>query len=99
MRHVRGSLCPFLIIEARRDNLLVDALNQLWRRARSELLRPLKVKLGRDEGEEGIDHGGVQLEFFRLAIGEIMEPDYGNDSRILQHLPWLTCANARDVRC
>ncbi|KAL8940571.1 MAG: hypothetical protein Q9211_002219 [Gyalolechia sp. 1 TL-2023] len=33
--------------------------------------------MGMDEGEEGVDHGGVQQEFFRIAISEVMNPDYG----------------------
>lgn len=40
-------------------------------------MRPLKVQLGLNEGEEGIDHGGVQQEFFRVAIAEALNPDYG----------------------
>jgi len=66
-----------LVLEVRRDNVLRDALNQLWRRERRELMRPLKVRMGMDEGEEGVDHGGVQQEFFRMAIGEALNPDYG----------------------
>ncbi|KAL8940764.1 MAG: hypothetical protein Q9216_002644 [Gyalolechia sp. 2 TL-2023] len=33
--------------------------------------------MGMDEGEEGVDHGGVQQEFFRIAISKVMNPDYG----------------------
>ena len=66
-----------LVLEIRRDNILTDALNQLWRREKRELLRPLKVRMGMDEGEEGVDLGGVQQEFFRIAIGEALNPDYG----------------------
>ena len=67
----------FLVLEIRRDNVLVDALNQVWRRQRRELMRPLRVRMGMDEGEEGIDHGGVQQEFFRVAVAEALAPDYG----------------------
>ena len=66
-----------LVLEIRRDNILTDALNQLWRREKRELLRPLKIRMGMDEGEEGVDLGGVQQEFFRIAIGEALNPDYG----------------------
>jgi hypothetical protein len=41
------------------------------------LSRPLKIHLGEDNGEEGFDSGGVQQEFFRLAIVEALNPDYG----------------------
>jgi hypothetical protein len=30
-----------------------------------------------DEGEVGVDHGGVQLEFFRMAMEEALNPDHG----------------------
>ena len=74
---LKTAMATNLVIEVRRDNVLRDALNQLWRRERRELLRPLKVRMGMDEGEEGVDHGGVQQEFFRMAIGEALNPDYG----------------------
>ncbi|KAI9709409.1 MAG: hypothetical protein M1812_007686 [Candelaria pacifica] len=67
----------FLLLKIRRSHVLEDALNQLWRREKRELMRPLKVQMGMDEGEEGLDIGGVQQEFFRAAIGEASNPDYG----------------------
>jgi len=67
----------YLVIEVRRDNVLTDAMDQLWRRQHRELMRPLKVRMGAEEGEEGVDHGGVQQEFFRVIIAEVMNPDYG----------------------
>ena len=71
------STTSFLVLEIRRDNILGDALNQLWRRQKRELTRPLKVRMGMDEGEEGFDLGGVQQEFFRLAIAEALDPLHG----------------------
>jgi hypothetical protein len=67
----------FLVLNIRREDVLVDAFNLLWRREERELLRPLKIRLGEDSGEEGFDSGGVQQEFFRLAIAEALDPDYG----------------------
>lgn len=64
----------YLVIEVRREQVLTDAMNQLWRRQKRELMRPLKVRI---VGEEGVDHGGVQQEFFRIAIAEAMDPAYG----------------------
>ena len=29
------------------------------------------------DGEEGVDEGGVQKEFFQLVIAELFKPDYG----------------------
>ena len=67
----------FFVLEISRENILTDALDQLWRRQRREIMKPLKVRLGAHEGEEGVDHGGVQQEFFRLAIAEAFRPEYG----------------------
>lgn len=67
----------YLVLEIRRGEVLTDALNQLWRRERRELMRPLKVRMGMEEGEEGVDHGGVQQEFFRVALSEALGSDYG----------------------
>ena len=67
----------YLVLEIRRERILEDALDQLWRRQKRELHRPLKIRMGIDEGEEGVDLGGVQQEFFRLALGQALDPDYG----------------------
>ncbi|KAH8205410.1 hypothetical protein TruAng_000489 [Truncatella angustata] len=67
----------FLILDIGRKTVIRDAFDQLWRRQERELLRPLKIHLGEDSGEEGFDSGGVQQEFFRLAIAEALNPDYG----------------------
>jgi hypothetical protein len=67
----------FIVLEIRRDNVLLDTFNSIWRRETRELMRPLKIRLGEEGGEEGLDSGGVQQEFFRLAIAEALNPDYG----------------------
>jgi len=67
----------YLVLEIRRSHVLTDAFNAIWRREERELMRPLKVRIGEDAGEEGVDSGGVQQEFFRLAIAEALNPDYG----------------------
>ena len=77
---LRTAMTNYLVLEIRRDNVLTGALNQLWRRERRELMRPLKVRMGMDEGEEGVDHGGVQQEFFRIAMSEALKPEYGKQS-------------------
>ncbi|KAI3329959.1 hypothetical protein F4824DRAFT_353567 [Ustulina deusta] len=74
---LRTPASKFLILNIRRDDILTDAFDQLWRREERELMRPLKIHLGEDNGEEGYDYGGVQQEFFRLAIAEALRPDYG----------------------
>ncbi|KAM0331428.1 hypothetical protein ACHAQA_003101 [Verticillium albo-atrum] len=67
----------FLVLDISRKNVVRDAFDQLWRREARELQRPLKVHLGEEGGEEGFDSGGVQQEFFRLAIAECLNPDFG----------------------
>ena len=83
----------YLVLNIRRHNILEDAMNQLWRRQPGELMKPLRVCIGREEGEEGVDLGGIQQEFFRLAIAEAMDPKYG------EHSLWqlLTNRPANDV--
>ena len=88
-------LNSFLVLEVSREHLLTDAFNQLWRRPRRQILKPLKVRIGAQEGEEGVDHGGVQQEFFRLAIGEAFKPEYGAHHNALRSRCSLT--NTRDV--
>jgi hypothetical protein len=67
----------YLVLDIGRDAVLRDAFDQLWRREKRELFRPLKVHLGEDTGEEGFDSGGVQQEFFRMAMAECLDPIYG----------------------
>ncbi|KAI0395236.1 hypothetical protein F5Y17DRAFT_208006 [Xylariaceae sp. FL0594] len=74
---LRIAASKYLILHVRRDEVLMDTFDQLWRREERELLRPLKVHLGEDTGEEGFDSGGVQQEFFRMAISEALDPDKG----------------------
>ncbi|KAI9806389.1 MAG: hypothetical protein M1826_004658 [Phylliscum demangeonii] len=74
---LRAAITGHLVLEVRRHDVIVDAFDQLWRRERRELLRPLKVRMGLDEGEEGVDHGGVQQEFFTLVFAHVLHPDHG----------------------
>ncbi|KAI9808887.1 MAG: hypothetical protein M1827_007162 [Pycnora praestabilis] len=73
---LRTAMATYLVLRIRRNNVLPDALDQLWRRERRELMRPLRVMMGADEGELGVDYGGVQQEFMGVAIGEALNPDY-----------------------
>ena len=70
----------YFTLDVRREYVLTDAMDQIWRRQGRELTRPLKVRMGMGEGEEGVDHGGVQQEFFRVAIAEALDPKYGKSS-------------------
>jgi HECT-domain (ubiquitin-transferase)/Amino-terminal Zinc-binding domain of ubiquitin ligase E3A len=79
--NLRISLMPYMatnfVMTVRRDNILEDAINQVWRRQRRELMRPLKVRMGMDEGEMGVDIGGIQQEFFRILLAQVLDPEYG----------------------
>ncbi|KAL4895026.1 hypothetical protein BDV59DRAFT_174324 [Aspergillus ambiguus] len=93
LARMKTSMTTYLVLVVRRDNVLTDALNQLWRRERRELMRPLKVQMGMEEGEEGLDHGGVQQEFFRVLMAEALDPAYGmftmdQRTRISWFQPW-----------
>lgn len=77
LARLRPHMAKYFILTIRRDDVLNDAINQIWRRERQELMRPLRVRLGKDEGEDGLDHGGVQQEFFRVVFAEALKPDYG----------------------
>ncbi|KAJ5671711.1 hypothetical protein N7507_000838 [Penicillium longicatenatum] len=77
LQRMKVSMSTYFVLNVRRDNILTDSLNQLWRREKRELMRPLKVQMGMDEGEEGLDHGGVQQEFFCVLMAEALDPSYG----------------------
>lgn len=77
LARMKTSMSTYLVLVVRRDNVVTDALNQLWRREKRELMRPLKVQMGMEEGEEGLDHGGVQQEFLRVLMAEVLDPSYG----------------------
>ncbi|KAI9887704.1 MAG: hypothetical protein M1823_000453 [Watsoniomyces obsoletus] len=74
---LRNTISIYLLLAVRREHLLTDAFDQLWRRERRELLRPLKVVIGKAEGEQGQDLGGIQQEFFRIALNQALDPDHG----------------------
>lgn len=71
-----------MVLEISRQNVLEDTFNAIWRREEREIMRPLKIRLGEEGGEEGLDSGGVQQEFFRLAIAAALDPDYGKQVTI-----------------
>ena len=84
------TLARFFVLDVSRTSMTTDALDQIWRRERREMLKPLRVLLGADEGEQGEDHGGVQQEFFRLVMGEVSKEAYGKSNRPAT-LQMLTC--------
>ena len=65
---------PYLVLVVRRDSLVADAVYQLTRRTPAELKKPLRIKF---VGEEGVDAGGVQKEFFQLIVSQLLDVQYG----------------------
>lgn len=76
-KRLKVTLSDYLILDVTREQPLKDTLDQLWKQERVNLLKPLKVKLGQQEGEVGLDHGGVTYEFFRVVLGEAFTTDFG----------------------
>jgi ubiquitin-protein ligase E3 A len=72
---------PFLILIVRRSHVIEDALNQIAANI-ADLKKPLRVKFA---GEEGVDAGGVQKEFFHLCIEQIVDLNYGRAKNIYNY--------------
>lgn len=54
---------PYLVLEVNRDNIVQDTMRQVSALRQNDLRKPLKVKF---RGEDGVDEGGVQKEFFQV---------------------------------
>lgn len=72
----------YLLLSVSREDVVKDAFDQLWQRKKSDLLRPLRVRLGEMDGMEvGHDLGGVQIEFFNLICEKLFAEDAGMRSQ------------------
>lgn len=69
-----GHVTPYLILKVNRQTILHDTLTLISQLSTSEFKKPLKVKF---EGEDGIDEGGVQKEFFQILVSELFDPKFG----------------------
>ncbi|ORY03884.1 HECT-domain-containing protein [Basidiobolus meristosporus CBS 931.73] len=69
-----GVNSPYLVLEIRRSHIIRDALFQLESKTTKDLKKQLRVQF---VGEEGVDEGGVQKEFFQLVVSEMFDPKYG----------------------
>lgn len=79
----------FFVVDIRRDHILEDAVTSLARAEPEQMRRPLKIRF---RGEEGIDEGGVQREFFKLLMQQLFDANFGmfkadDDSRMLWFNP------------
>ena len=70
----QGMSSPYIILAVRRTHVVGDALYQLEAMAPADLKKQLRIQF---VGEEAVDKGGVQKEFFHLVVREICDPKYG----------------------
>ncbi|KAI4698681.1 hypothetical protein J4E81_005292 [Alternaria sp. BMP 2799] len=89
-RKMKTTLSEYLVLDVSREEPLKDTLDQLWGMDKRMLLKPLKVKMGHNEGEVGADHGGVTYEFFRVVLSEAFRPENGMFTIDPQtHMTWF----------
>ncbi|KAF8476258.1 hypothetical protein BDZ91DRAFT_844889 [Kalaharituber pfeilii] len=81
----------YLLLGIRREHILEDAFNAVYKRELRELLKPLKIKF-LNSFEEGVDQGGPQYEFFNVLMKEVMESSYGMfaDTDNVNHVNWFS---------
>ncbi|XP_074656384.1 putative E3 ubiquitin-protein ligase HERC3 isoform X2 [Tubulanus polymorphus] len=72
---MKSAMCPYLVLNVRRESLIPDTISQVKLKT-TDLKKPLRVKYV-GGGEQGVDYGGLQKEFFQLICLEIFDPDYG----------------------
>ncbi len=63
-----------MVLRIRRDRLLDDSIMEIRKHDQEDLKKKLRVFF---EGEEAIDEGGVQKEWFQLVVRDIFDPKYG----------------------
>ena len=79
---------PYCLLEVKREFIIEDVL-QYKEYILKHKRKPLRVRFM--DGEEGLDQGGVQKEFFLILVEAFMDPNrglfnYNNNDRIA----WLT---------
>ena len=82
-------------MEVRRSHAIRDTLIQLDEKSTHELRKQLRVTF---LGEEGIDEGGVQKEFFQVIVKEMLEEKYGMfETQPDSRLAWFSRSGAPDA--
>ncbi|KAI8077290.1 uncharacterized protein B0P05DRAFT_579659 [Gilbertella persicaria] len=95
--NLRSATCPYLLLEIRREHFVADTLSQMSRKW-SDLKKPLKVKFI-EGGEEGMDQGGVQKEFFGVLFEKLVSSSVGLFSQDENtRLCWIRPVLKYDVR-
>eukprot|EP01132_Coremiostelium_polycephalum_P003196 gene3196-4002_t len=77
MRTLQRTSADYLILRVERDHLIPQTLNWIQKFKtvnKNELKKELKIQF---IGEDGIDQGGVQKEFFQLVVRSIFNPQFG----------------------
>lgn len=65
---------PVLIFKIRRQHLLSDSVRELANKSPEDLRKELRVHF---VGEEALDEGGVQKEWFQLVVRQLFDPNFG----------------------
>ncbi|KAJ3061283.1 hypothetical protein HDU99_005608 [Rhizoclosmatium hyalinum] len=73
---LRKETNPYLVLSVRRSHLVQDVLDQLHQCTDRDLKKPVKVVFV-GGGEEGLDAGGVQKEFFQVLVDLLLDPAVG----------------------
>jgi len=71
---LRSALMPYFVIRVRREEIVNDVLDIVAASNSEDFKKPLRVKF---VGEDGVDEGGVQKEFFLLMVRKLLDPNYG----------------------
>jgi hypothetical protein len=80
-----GVKSPYLVLDIRRDHIVRDAIVQIDLKESGDLHKQLRIQFS---GEEAVDEGGVQKEFFQLLMKSMFKEDYGKLPGAYKH---LTC--------
>jgi hypothetical protein len=81
---------PYLVFRVRRNFLIRDTITQIALHPPEDLRKELKVQF---LGEEGIDQGGVQKEFFQLIVRSIFDPAYGMFVTTKENMYWFNSSS------
>ncbi|KAI8883236.1 hypothetical protein K501DRAFT_272895 [Backusella circina FSU 941] len=95
--NLRSATCPYLLLEIRREHFISDTLSQMSRKW-ADIKKPLKVKFI-EGGEEGMDQGGVQKEFFGVLFEKLIADQIGLFSEDAStRLCWIRPVSDYDTR-
>lgn len=95
--NLKSATCPYLLLEIRRENFVNDAFHQVSQQW-TNIKKPLKVKFI-EGGEEGMDQGGVQKEFFGVLFEKLLSKETGLfDFDPETRLSWIRRVVAPDLR-